>query len=229
MRNVTSKRRALLALLLLVPAPSLGTLVAMWIAPGSVGKAVYFACKCWILALPLVWTLFVDKAPLSFSPVRRGGFGVGASAGLAIGAAMLAAFWVFARDALDPAPLHALAQENGFAALGVYLAFAGYLTLVNSLLEEYVWRWFVLSKCERLMPTALAVPAAALFFTIHHVVALRSYLPWSTTLLTSSGVFIGGVLWGWMYARYRSVWPAYLSHALVDTAVFVIGYVLLFA
>jgi membrane protease YdiL (CAAX protease family) len=49
-----------------------------------------------------------------------------------------------------------------------------------------------------------------------------------TALLGSLGVFIGGAVWSWLYLRYRSVWPCYLSHALADAAIFIIGYRLIF-
>ena len=111
----------------------------------------------------------------------------------------------------------------------MYLAFAAYLTLVNSLLEEYVWRWFVQSRCALLMRPTAAIGSAALFFTLHHVIALRAYLGWGATLAASLGVFVGGALWGWMYQRYRSVWPGFISHALVDAAIFTVGWSLLFA
>jgi membrane protease YdiL (CAAX protease family) len=27
---------------------------------------------------------------------------------------------------------------------------------------------------------------------------------------------VGGVLWAWMTLRYRSLWPAWLSHTVMD-------------
>ena len=44
----------------------------------------------------------------------------------------------------------------------------------------------------------------------------------------STGVFAGGVAWSCLYVRYGSVWPGYLSHAIVDVAVFGTGAALLF-
>ena len=41
---------------------------------------------------------------------------------------------------------------------------------------------------------------------------------------TAAGIFIGAGLWSGLYLRTRSVWPGYLSHAIVDVAVFAIGW-----
>ena len=78
------------------------------------------------------------------------------------------------------------------------------------------------------MPTRLAVLASAACFTVHHVTALQAQFDWKVTLLASLGVFIGGAIWSWMYGRYRSVWPGYLSHAIVDVAIYVIGWGIIF-
>jgi membrane protease YdiL (CAAX protease family) len=51
---------------------------------------------------------------------------------------------------------------------------------------------------------------------------------WAVTLLGSAGIFVGGLTWSWLYRRYRSTWPGYVSHILADAAVFVIGWLLLF-
>jgi membrane protease YdiL (CAAX protease family) len=72
------------------------------------------------------------------------------------------------------------------------------------------------------------VVAAALAFTAHHVIALAAQFNWGVTLLGSLGVFSGGAAWSWLYLRYRSIWPGYISHAMVDVAIFVIGYGLIF-
>ena len=69
----TDRRRAALALLLVVPAPSIGAATAFFLAPGALGQAVYAAGKLLLYGLPLLWHLAVEKQPLSFSPVRRGG------------------------------------------------------------------------------------------------------------------------------------------------------------
>ena len=66
------------------------------------------------------------------------------------------------------------------------------------------------------------------FFTIHHIVALQNYFDPLATAICSVGIFIGGAIWSWCYIRYRSIWPGYLSHAIVDVAVFSVGYVMVF-
>ena len=45
----------------------------------------------------------------------------------------------------------------------------------------------------------------------------------AATALCSFGIFLGGAIWSGLYVKYRSIWPCYLSHAIVDLCVFAIG------
>lgn len=223
--------KGLLALILLVPAPSLGVLAAMALEPTrgtAVGQAVYVLSKAWILILPLAWMTLVDRQKPGLSPVRQGGMGAGALSGILIALAIGAAYWFRARPFLDVEIVRQAALRNGIGAPARYIGFALALTLVNSLLEEYVWRWFVFRKCETLLGGPLAVIASALFFTLHHIVALKLQFGWGVTLLASLGVFAGGCTWSWLYLRYRSVWPGWLSHVFADVAVFAVGWHIIF-
>lgn len=227
--TLNGQRRALLALLLLVPAPSIGALSAIVLWPGSpVGSAIFLAMKLWLFGLPAVWHLLVDGQRLSFSPPRQGGFVLGAVSGVVISIAIVLAYYTLGPALLDLAVLREKVAEIGLGSPGLFAAGAAYWILVNSVLEEYVWRWFCYSKCRTLMPRGVALVVASLFFTLHHVIALQSYLPPVGAVVCSAGVFIGGAFWCWMYDRYRSIWPAYLSHAIVDLAAFAIAAEILF-
>lgn len=224
----TERRRAWLALALLVPVPSLATAAAMIVAPGPVGRTLFLAAKVWLVALPAFWHLVVDRRPPSWSPPRRGGLVLGLATGVAAGAIIWLAATALGIFDMDMGPLAGEVAQMGLDTPGAYLLGALGWTFANSLMEEFVYRWFVLSRCERVMAPALAVAASAAAFTAHHVVALSTYLPWSLTALASLGVFAGGVLWAWLYRRTRSIWPGWISHVLADAAIFAVGWVLLF-
>jgi len=142
-----------------------------------------------------------------------------------------------ALERVTAAQLRAAAPTFGLTNRGIYLVLAAYWILVNSLLEEYVWRWFVFTQCHTLAgrvtrhepaARAQAAGAAALFFTLHHAVALSVQVPWRGGVLACTGVFIGGATWSWLYGRYQSIWPGYVSHVCADAAIFVIGWRVIF-
>jgi membrane protease YdiL (CAAX protease family) len=222
--------RAFIALLLLIPAPSIGTAAAMfWWPELPIGKIIFFLSKIWLVGLPLVWLLFVDKQKISASPARNGGFIPAILSGMFISLVILVAYWAAIYfNALDPITVADRAAKTGLNKPAIYIAGAVYWITLNSLMEEYVWRWFVFRKFEILVGGKMAVVASALAFAAHHVVALAAQFNWPITILGSIGGFIGGATWSWLYQRYRSVWLGYVSHAIVDFAIFVIGYRLIF-
>ena len=223
-----TKKSSLLALLLLVPAPSIGVLVGMIIAPNLFGRAIFFVSKIWILALPLVWHVFVDKQKLSLSIPKKGGFAVAAFLGIIMGAIILAVYFILGRYLIEPQAIKDMASNVGLDDRRTYLAGAAYWILINSVLEEYVWRWFVVQKCKTLLPANAAIGVSALCFTIHHIIAMQVYFNGLLVSVASVGIFIGAAVWSACYNRYRSIWPGYLSHAIVDVAVFAIGYIIIF-
>ncbi len=222
-----SRRNAALALILLVPVPSIGVYLAAHGQPGPIGQGVFIAAKIWLIGLPLVWHLLVDKQPARLPRPTRKGMTAAIATGTVIFLAIGAGYFLFGHW-IDQALVSGKAIEVGLNTPQIYILGAVYWCTANSLIEEYVWRWFVFTRCETLMPRYVAVVASGLFFTIHHVIALTAYFDWRITVLGSLGVFIGGATWSWIYLKYRNIYAAYVSHVFADIVIFWIGYKLIF-
>jgi membrane protease YdiL (CAAX protease family) len=222
------RMRACLGLALLVPAPSLGVASAFFWFPGPVGQALFFAAKAYLIALPVLWHVHAEGRPIRWVRPSRGAMAVGSAWGLLFGGAIVAVWLLLAENRFDPALLRRLAAENRFDTPCAYLLLALSYGLVNSLIEEYVWRWFVLRRCAVLMPGRAAAAASGLLFSVHHWVALSRWMPWDLNLLCCAGTFTGGVIWAGLYLRYGTIWPGWASHALADAAAFGLGAAILF-
>ena len=220
--------RAALALAAIVPAPTLGIVAALYLWPDTaLGQIVYAVCKLWLVALPVVWLVLVERQRPRIPRLRADGMAAGVATGLGMVVCIVGALAFFG-GWIDT---ELMAQRIRLIGLGdprIFFIAALYWCTVNSILEEYVWRWFVFTRCEALMPRAAAVIAAGLFFTLHHVIALDFYFDWRVTLLASTGVFIGGATWSWIYLRWRNIYAAYVSHVFADLAVFGVGWLLVF-
>lgn len=222
------KARAALALALLVPFPTLGLRAVFDYWPDrALGQIVFAVFKLWLLAMPVLWLLLIERRRPRIPRLRRDGMVAGVATGIGMLAVILGAYWLF-RGWIDA---DAMALQIAAVGLGTPFAFllgALYWCTVNSILEEYVWRWFVFTRCEILLPRALAVVAAGLFFMLHHTLALAYYFDWRVSLLGSAGVFIGGATWSWIYLRWRNIYASYVSHVFADLAVFAVGWHLVF-
>lgn len=227
--DLSDKRKAFIWLLLLVPAPSIGVLAGMILFPDdTIGKIIFTASKIWILVVPVLWVILSKDQKFSLSLPKQGGFAVSAGLGVLMSAAIVAAYLLAGRKLIDPTAIQEMAAEVGLDNVYAYLGGTAYWVLVNSVLEEYVWRWFVVKQCRLFTPRWGAISLSAGFFTIHHIIAMQVYFTWPVVILASMGIFVGGAVWSWCYLKYKSIWPGYLSHAIVDIAVFGLGYVLIF-
>jgi membrane protease YdiL (CAAX protease family) len=194
----------------------------------TVGRLLFAASKVWLVLLPALWVLRVEKCRMSLSPARQGGWATAILSGLAILGAIVGLFAAFGDAVVDRAFFVGELRRIGLGVPWRYALGATYWILVNSVLEEYVWRWFCVRQCEQLWPRRAAILASALFFTLHHILAMSVYFRATAVALGATGVFIGGVILSAMYVRYRSVWPGYVTHAFADLAIFGLGAYLLF-
>lgn len=224
-----TKRHALVSLLLLVPIPSIGVLFGMILMPGlPIGDGVFLFSKIWILLVPACWFFLVEREKFPQGKTGPGGFRMGLISGLAICAFVVSMFVLIGRRMIDTEVMHRMASSIGLNRKTVYCGTALYWIVINSILEEYVWRWFVVRQCAKVMPHRKAIAASALGFTMHHILAMQVYFSWTVTIMCALCILFAGALWSWMFLRYKTIWPGWLSHALVDIAVFGIGYVLIF-
>lgn len=189
----------------------------------GIGKTIQFA-------LPLAWVFLVQRQPVRVTWPKRDGLLLGALFGAAVGAAMLALYYfVLNPRGFFTGPAEEVRQKvaefgvttvAGFAVMGLFYS------LVHSLLEEYYWRWFVFGQLRNQIPLWPAIAVSSVGFALHHIVVLARYFGWASlaTWLFVAGIIIGGAAWAWLYDRTKSLYGPWLSHLIVDAAIFWIGY-----
>jgi membrane protease YdiL (CAAX protease family) len=216
---------------LLFPTVLTGTyFVLLSELPTGVQQAVYGAGKLVQFGFPLCFVLFVlGRQPRWHRPVTRG-TGVGIAFGLAVMLAALLLYhsWLKPNQYLQGLESQVLAkvQDLGLGSLWKYAAVGIFYSLAHSLLEEYYWRWFVFGQLQPRLGTSWANLISSAGFMAHHVVLLGTFFGWNSPLayLFSLAVAIGGAFWAWLYAWSRSLLGPWLSHMLIDAAIFLIGY-----
>lgn len=117
-----------------------------------------------------------------------------------------------------------LKSVYGFLLLGVFYA------MLHSLMEEYYFRWFVFGQLRQLLSFVPAACLCGLSFMAHHVIVLSVYFgPSFHTCFLSLCIGVGGFIWAWQYEQSQNLYGCWLGHAIVDAAIFAIGYDLIFS
>lgn len=229
-------RRAILACV--VPAmciPFLASCVYFWwMGAHPAARAAYGLTKVFTVVWPFVAVLAIERRPDALKPDRRTwlrSIPLGLLTGAVIGGAILAAYRLPALN--DYASGFAEDIRSKLADLGVvsrwhYVAFCAFLAIAHSLIEEFYWRWYVFGSLARVWPVGLSVFLASLAFAGHHYVVLGCYFSATGSFAFGTAVGIGGAIWCWMYRRQRTIVGTWVSHAMVDAAIFIVGYDILF-
>ena len=198
-----------------------------------VAQAVYAVGKIVQFGFPVLYCLLFARERLRFSAPNRRGLLVAVLFGLVVDAGMLALYF----GALRGTALMEVAtgeilnkiREFNIATPVTFIAFAGFISLVHSLLEEYYFRWFIFGLLRRYLQLPAAIVLSSLAFMAHHVIVLAVYFRGEVAFVTavlpfSLCIAIGGAAWAWLYERSRSLYAPWLSHLLVDAAIMAIGY-----
>ena len=223
-----SRNRSILALLLIVPPSSIGAIASTVLAPGTIGQGIALGCWIWMLLLPIGWHLFIDRQPLKLRCAPQDGLLVGSILGAMMFGIIFASYGLISRSWLDIPDIRARVSQMGMNVPLMIFGFGTFQTLVNSFIEEYVWRWFVYRHCQILWSKTRAVWISAGFFTLHHTILLAAYCDdWRLIAVGTVAVFIAGVIWARCMKIYRSLLPSYVSHLAADLALQILSWQIL--
>jgi membrane protease YdiL (CAAX protease family) len=221
----TGRNLAILGLLLVSIAPSISVLTGFAFKAGVFAVFVFIFTKVWIFGLPAFWHLRIEKKEFSWSPVKKGGWGMSLMLGIGMMLVVWLAYFILGEQMLQPDALKAILDPVGLTVPWKLAAAIVFWVFINSVLEEYVFRWFITSKIELFVGGKWrSAFLSSAVFTLHHSIALVFFLDPLGAILASIGVFIGGTVFSWLYLEYRSVWIAWVAHACADVAIFAIAW-----
>ena len=222
------KQLALLGLVLVAIAPTVSVITGFALKAGIIAAIVFVFTKLWMFGLPALWYLKVEGGERSYSMPREGGWTISVLLGMGMIFVIAIAYFLLGDLVLRSEDLHEILEPFGLTvpwklAIGIL-----FWIFINSVLEEYVFRWFITSKLEQILGGKWRpILLSAGIFTLHHTIALAFFIDPLGNALASLGVFIGGVIFSWIYVQYRSIWVAWVAHALADVAIFAIAWQLI--
>lgn len=228
-----AKRRNLAALSFALVFPSLVTILYFIVLskhPSALQQGAFGLGKLIQFAFPVLWVVWIQRARIGWVRPRSRDVAAGAALGLVLLAAALALYFFELKPAgvFDKATDTIQEKVAGFGAATIprYVALSIFYCLIHSLLEEYYWRWFVFAQLRKCLSLPISVVISGLGFMAHHVFIVGYYFGWDSpwTYFLSLSVAVGGFVWAWMYEKTGSLYGIWASHALVDTAIFIVGY-----
>jgi len=225
-----SRTKSIVAILMIGFVPSISVFFSLEIIDNERASQLFFLfCKLWIFLIPTIWYLRIDKDSISKKIPSQEGLTMGLITGVGMSIIIIIIWYIF-DSTLDIDQMVSKLQSKGLSNINLYFLGMFYWIFINSLLEEYVFRWFITTKSQIIFKNDIAaIIFSASLFTLHHAIALHLFgFIWWQTILASFGLLSAAAIWSWLYIRYRSIWVCWLSHAICDVAVFSIGFIILF-
>jgi hypothetical protein len=207
--NLRSRERAGLVIAIVALAIAINPLnrqVRIWLRDVVVGGGVPFWLDHLLFMVTLmvvVWGLigFLLLGPRGLSlgkPERpREAWLAGLVSGLGLTALVMAALASLGTLVFEPHPNWPVLFAN----------------FVSNFYEEFIFRGAILGLLLAVMGRQRPWPAAL----ISAVLFCQGHLQYPRALLAT--VLVAGFVWAWMTIRYRSLWPAWVSHTLADTII----------
>ena len=165
---------------------------------------------------------------------KNAGMLAGFLTGLVVSVLILAAyhFVLMPMGVMEPVKIAAKQKLQGLGADSplVLLGIALFYAVLHSGFEELYWRGFVFRGLKEHFSMPISMACSSLGFMSHHIIVLAKYFGYGSawTYLCGLGVAAGGAIWAALLVRYGKLAPGWLSHAMVDAAIFAVGYLLLF-
>lgn len=155
---------------------------------------------------------------------RREGLGLGLLLGGGIFAVILLAFFLF-RPFLDLDAIAAgLLGKEGISREN-FLWVALYISIVNSLLEELLFRGLGWLQLRKHTSEGFAMIFSAAAFAAYHVAILDGWFTWWVYGLCMLGLFVGGLIFSFLDRR-GSLLPSWLAHAGANLAINTVGLIM---
>lgn len=130
-------------------------------------------------------------------------------------------FFVAAVSLLEaPVVSHSMTDEIAAGGAPFVALLAALALLVNAPVEEFLFRNIVQKRLEEAIATRGAILATAILFALIHVPTYLAGDPVAIAV-TLAPLSVLAVLWGWLYAKTRTLVVPALCHGVYNAAVFV--------
>lgn len=100
-----------------------------------------------------------------------------------------------------------------------------YISLVNSMLEEFLFRGFAFITLKKLTTRTFAYVFSAAVFSVYHFGMMAAGSIW-VSALALVGLFIAGCMFNWLNERSGNIITSWLVHMFANFAINTIGFMI---
>jgi membrane protease YdiL (CAAX protease family) len=117
-------------------------------------------------------------------------------------------------------------ENNLSVNKGNFVFVSLYISLINSLLEELLFRGFGFITMRKFLPKRAAYIISAFLFSVYHVSILANWFNTVIYVLFIAGLFGAGLFFNRLNDRYNNVFNSWIVHMCANFSINTIGFVM---
>lgn len=145
--------------------------------------------------------------------------------GLSIYLMILAAYFVL-KDFIDLSSIIEILDKNVGVSKNNFLRTAFYISLVNSLLEEFFFRGFMFANLSRISGRKFAYGISAFVFSVYHVAIMGSWFSPIIFALAMLGLFVGALIFNYLTEKGGNIYNSWLVHVMANLSINTVGLIM---
>ncbi len=183
-----------------------------------------------LLFLSVIGIYFIfNRSELStlkklFTP-RKWDIPKGLGIGVAIFAFLIGAYFLL-RGRIDFSGITGKLTADTGVSRENFIYVSIYISVVNSLLEELLFRGFGFIILKKKTSRMFAYSLSALMFALYHSGMTSGYFNVGIFLFTLFGLFVGGLIFNFLNEKSESIYASWLTHMFANLGINSIGMIL---
>jgi len=225
MKTVSKQKTAWLVLLTALICCGIMAVVDGVLRPGYGAKSV---CKLLVFLLLPALAVKLDRTVQLWNLFHfpKKGFGIALGLGVSVYCLIVGGYWLLS-GVFDFSRIAGALSENAGVDAGNFLMVSLYVSLANSLLEEFFFRGFVFRNLKQSVSRKFAYGFSAVLFALYHAAMLIGWFSPLLYLLVMTGLVAGGLLFNFLNEKLDTIYVSWLVHMFANFAINTIGFMLL--
>ena len=178
------------------------------------------------LIIPLLYCRFVGK--ISLKPILmpgKKGLLTALLLGLGVFGLIVGAYFV-RRNFFDFSAITGLLAKNAGVNGGNFLLVSIYISLCNSLLEEFFFRGLAFLVLGRRAGRKAAYLFSSLLFAAYHIAMMIGWFSLPLFLLAMLGLAAGGCVFNFLDEKHGTIFNSWMVHMFANFAINTVGFLL---
>lgn len=190
-----------------------------YFAKSAVKAALFLLCPI------IFFCVRRDGTPKAWFRAEKKHLLMSLAAGTVLYGLILGAYFLL-RGVIDFSAVTARLAESDGVTRDNFPFVALYISVVNSLLEEFFFRGFAFLTLRRLSHPWLAHGFSAVAFAIYHIAILDGWFTAPVLVLAIAGLAAAGIFFNAIDAKGGSLYPSWIIHLSANLAINTIGFIL---